>query len=250
MHATVQKVLISTLIALLTGCETMHSATVENGAATDGASLYQRAIADAAIASQDKIRPLQPIPATSTMRVVAWVGASANYCANGQAECEFTVGGSGIWVSLDGEVQKKCAGWKLAGDPLRERLEQLLGLPPNQPAQYQKTKFVVLEIPAGHLQRPCVGLGDDVNGQPTCTVRVKPAQGISSLDFVGGQMASSYISTKSGSPGYPFTRLGYTYDWNPASSDHYGASEFILTPGTQAALKAQMPTDAYCSTSG
>jgi hypothetical protein len=238
------KAAIASLFVLLAGCESMSMHT--GSAGTDSASLYQRAIVDAAVASQDKVRPLLPIPVTDTVRVAAWVGASSNYCPDGKTDCQFTVGGSGIWVSLDGEVQKKCVGWGLSGDPLRERLEQLLGLPPNQPVQYQKTKFVVFEIPNGHLQRPCVGLGDDMNGQPACSIRVKSSPAISSIDFVGGQMASSYIATTSGAPGYPYTRLGYTYDWSPASTDHYGASEFILVPGTTATLKAQMNTDAYC----
>jgi len=241
-------VLAASLFVLLAGCESMHQqASTANTANADSTSLYQRAIADAAVASQDKVRPLMPVPSTDTVRVAAWVGASSNYCSGTQTNCQFTVGGSGIWVSLDGEVQKKCTAWRLNGDPLRERLEQLLGLPPNQPTQYQKTKFVVFDIPAGHLQRPCVGLGDDINGQPTCSVKIKSSQAVSSIDFVGTQMASSYISTTSGAPGYPYTRLGYTYDWSPASTDHYGASEFILVPGTVAMLKEEVSTDAYCT---
>lgn len=241
------KVLFTVAVALLAGCDSMPLTHGE--APATNASLYQRSIADSAIANQDKVRPLMAIPATDTVQVVAWVSASSQLCGTGDTQCQFTISGSGMFVSLDNEVQKKCVTWGLSGDPLRERLEQLLGLPPNQPVQYQKTKFVVLAAPAGHLQRPCVGMGDDVDGHPTCSVKVKASPAISPLDFVGGQMASSYISTTSGAPGYPFTRLGYTYDWSPASSDHYGASEFILVPGTVATVKSQASTDAYCAAS-
>lgn len=231
-------------LAVLTGCSTLPASHGDDSA--DSAKLYQRAIGDAAIASQDKVRPLLAIPATDTVTVVTWVGASSQFCPNGDNQCQYTVGAGGIWVSLAGEVQNKCTSWGISGDALRKRLEQLLGLPPNQPPQYQKTRFVVLTAPSGHLQRPCVGLGDSADGPPTCSVRVKSSPAISPLAFVGGQMASSYIDVTSGSPGYPFTRLGYTYDWSPTSADHYGASEFILVPGTVATVKAQISTDEYC----
>lgn len=238
-------VIIVGSLAILAGCGALPSNHVDDPAGS--ARLYQRAIGDAAIASQDKVRPLLAIPATDTVTVVTWVGASSQFCANGENQCQYTVGSGGIWVSLDGEVQNKCASWGISGDALRKRLEQLLGLPPNQPPQYQKTRFVVLSAPSGYLQRPCVGLGDSADGPPTCSVRVKASPAISPLAFVGGQMASSYIDVTSGSPGYPFTRLGYTYDWSPVSADHYGASEFILVPGTVATVKAQMSTDEYCA---
>jgi len=233
------------LIAFLGGCCAVPAAHTD--APADSAGLYRRAISDSAIASQEKVRPLLAIPPTDTMQVVAWVSASSQFCAGGGTECQYTVGSNGMFVSLDGEVKNKCLAWELSGDALRKRLEQLLGLPPDQPVQYQKSSFVVLTIPSGHLQRPCAGLGDSVDGRPTCSLRVKSSPEVSPLEFLGGQMAGSYIAVTSGSPGYPFTRLGYTYDWSPASADHYGASEFILVPGTVATVKGQMSTDAYCT---
>jgi hypothetical protein len=233
------------LVSVLGGCCAVPVAHTD--APADSAGLYLRAIGDSAIASEAKVRPLLAIPQTDTVQVVAWVSASSQFCAGGGNQCQYTVGKNGTFVSLDGEVKNKCLAWELSGDALRKRLEQLLGLPPDQPVQYQKSSFVVLAIPSGHLQRPCAGLGDNVDGHPTCSIRLKSSPEISPLEFLGGQMAGSYISVTSGSPGYPFTRLGYTYDWSPVSADHYGASEFILVPGTVATVKAQMSTDEYCA---
>lgn len=32
---------------------------------------------------------------------------------------------------------------------------------------------------------------------------------------------------------YPWTRMGYTYDWEENSTDHMGVSEFVIVPGTE-----------------
>ena len=68
-------------------------------------------------------------------------------------------------------------------------------------------------------------------------------------NFVGQQMAAAYIADSPTGPGYPYTRLGYTYDWHPeaAARGHYGASEFVVDVGTTATVLAQYSTDAYCA---
>ena len=51
-------------------------------------------------------------------------------------------------------------------------------------------------------------------------------------------------------PGYPYTRLGYTYDWGVAANvPHYGASEFLVMPNSTATARAIIDTDAYCKAS-
>ena len=45
--------------------------------------------------------------------------------------------------------------------------------------------------------------------------------------------------------GYPWTRLGYTYDWNPASP-RYGASEYVVRKGSKVTVTEKQPTAAYC----
>jgi hypothetical protein len=45
--------------------------------------------------------------------------------------------------------------------------------------------------------------------------------------------------------GYPWTRLGYTYDWAPGASG-IGASEFVTRKEMPVIVKAKVPTVAYC----
>ncbi|MEI7824735.1 MAG: hypothetical protein WCI01_05505 [Chlorobiaceae bacterium] len=47
-----------------------------------------------------------------------------------------------------------------------------------------------------------------------------------------------------GTNGYPWTRLGYTYDWGD-SRRHIGLSEFVIMPGATVEIKAIAPTTEY-----
>jgi hypothetical protein len=38
--------------------------------------------------------------------------------------------------------------------------------------------------------------------------------------------------------GFPWTRLGYTYDWTPGAADHVGVTEFIVAKGAAAILES------------
>ena len=45
--------------------------------------------------------------------------------------------------------------------------------------------------------------------------------------------------------GYPWTRLGYTYDWAPDASER-GASEFVIPAETTVQVASFTTTDEYC----
>lgn len=47
--------------------------------------------------------------------------------------------------------------------------------------------------------------------------------------------------------GFPFTRLGYTYDWNPDNEDHVGVSEYVVRKNTRVLVLDNVPTEDYCS---
>jgi hypothetical protein len=208
--------------------------------------LYERALADAAVATPAKALALRPIPQQPTVEVVSWVVGDRRPC-EGPA-CRFIVGDSRMWVTLAGEVQETCRNWKLQGDALRVRLEQLLGLPPNTPERWRKTHVLTLEVPRQALDRPCFGELNDAQGLPRCTLRPSPHADPALTQFVSSQMASVWVHGEPQGPGYPFTRLGYTYDWYPgaASRGRYGASEFVIKPRTQVVVRAEAATDSYC----
>ena len=215
---------------------------------TDSHSAYAAALADAAVASPGKVVALRPLPADPAVAMVSWVTDQRAPCARDALPCEMKVGADRLWVTLAGEVQGLCSHWGLQGDALRYRLEQLLGLPTNSPPQYRKTQFVILEIPRESIERPCLGVRDNASGQPVCTIDAQVDTPPAMRNFVGQQMASAYVMDNPKGPGYPYTRLGYTYDWaGNALPSHYGASEFVVAPGSVVKAVQIVATDDYCA---
>jgi hypothetical protein len=208
---------------------------------------YEAAIRDAAVASPAEIHPLRPLPPGPSVSMVAWVSERSAPCPAGATPCTLTVGENRLWATVAGEVQARCRSWKLLGAPLRRRLEQLLGLPPDPPPLYRKVLFALLEVPRERVERPCLGVDETDPSHPSCTLYAQGATSADLLGFVGQQMAGSYV-LDGPQPGYPYTRLGYTYDWHPAAgaTGHYGASELVVMPGTAVIVTAQIATDDYC----
>ncbi|HYW58635.1 MAG TPA: hypothetical protein VE934_16925 [Polaromonas sp.] len=212
-------------------------------------ALYEAAIADAAVASPRKVSPLMPLPAGDKVRVVSWVTENRMPCKPPESACPTTTPPAPIWVTLAGEVRARCSAWGLRGNALRQRLEQLLGLPLDPPPQFRKARFVTMEVARERLDRPCLGI-DETNPQsPVCTVGIQANSAPDVRDYVLRQMADSFVVGGPAGPGYPFTRLGYTYDWNPVNArpNHYGASEFLVQANTPATVIAQQDTDDYCA---
>ena len=216
--------------------------------ALDSRAAYKAAISDAAVASPSKILPLQALPAGDRIAVVSWVSERKTPCAKDTLPCEVSIGKNPVWVTLSGEVQTICRAWNLRGDALRRRLEQLLGMPMDPPPQYRMVAFAEFSVPRESIERPCLGVDETNPAHPTCTIDAQPGTPIQLRTFVGQQMADSYVVDNPKGPGYPYTRLGYTYDWAPtASAKHYGASEFIIKPMSATRVIKVIPTDDYCA---
>ncbi len=227
----------------LSGCAAVAPSGMPSGAA------YEAAIADAAVASPRKVSALMPLPAGDKVRVVSWVTENRTPCKAPDTSCATTTPPDRIWVTLAGEVQARCRAWGLKGDALRQRLEQLLGLPLDPPPQFRKARFVTMEVARDRLDRPCLGIDETSPQSPVCTVGIQASRAPDVRDYVLKQMADSFVVGGPNGPGYPFTRLGYTYDWNPinAQPNHYGASEFLVQASTSASVINQQETDAYCA---
>jgi hypothetical protein len=61
------------------------------------------------------------------------------------------------------------------------------------------------------------------------------------------QMLSSYIVAQPVlADGYPWTRMGYTYNWKPGA-DRYGASEYVLRKNAVVTINQVVPYREYCA---
>lgn len=147
------------------------------------------------------------------------------------------------WVTAAPELQKFCSAYQPdEATPLTLRLEKLLGLPPHN----GKTKVVEMWMPADQLFRPSP---DPEIDDHTAELKMPPAKDFTSeadyeahRDWFNLQRSLSYDEKN----GYPWTRLGYTYDWGNPDSE-VGLSEFVTWAKTPVTIKQVATTEDYCS---
>jgi hypothetical protein len=139
-----------------------------------------------------------------------------------------------VWVTTAPEVKNFC---KTLKENKTLRLEQLLGLPP----QAGKTKFVEMWVKPDDLFRP--------SADPEITDSEAETEFWTTNRFV--KVSDEYITWYNdlkqqsyGANGYPWTRLGYTYDWGN-NRRHIGLSEFVIMPGATVEINSISSTTDY-----
>lgn len=212
---------------------------------------YQKAVGDAAlpqpweVAALTPVTPDQPdlqwklIDGEPHVRVVSWK-SRIEYYQNDAQSGRYNTGNYPIWVTLAPQLQARCQspqfGRKMG---VNLRLQQLLGLPPTT----QYTHFVVFWVRPVDLFRPCIDaeISDDrcQYGWTGNSVAADHTQWINDL-----RLASYYSATWTDN--YPWTALGYTYDWHPRSRDHVGLSEYVIAQNAQVVVDGIYTTSEYC----
>jgi hypothetical protein len=118
------------------------------------------------------------------------------------------------------------------------RLEQLLGLPPEN----GKTKFVELWVSPKDLFRPSP---DPEVSDHEAELNFPESDRFITVNEEYRQWFLSLKQRSYGADGYPWTRLGYTYDWgNP--NHEIGVSEFVIRAGAEVMIHAILNTMDYC----
>jgi hypothetical protein len=253
MHTPVSLRLVSLLAALLLGaCAPAVSAPSGPSPAAPLADVYAQAVANAAVYEPGNVFALFPIvpDAQGNVRVVTLT--TWNYAPGEQPL------GRDIWVTAVPEVRDSCAGW--TDDDLKMRLRQLLGLRPADSVSH----FVEMTVPVAAMFRPTVDPAvttlhpcpADQVGSGSCGLQFPPSVQPAHVEWMARQMLSSWKlpdgypasaggGGADGTLGYPWTRLGYTYNWHPGSP-RYGASEYLVRGGTQIRVDRTTPVAAYC----
>lgn len=210
---------------------------------------YLRAVKDAEIAEPAEIsHELVPIVAhnpdlvwqgkrgESPILVVTWTAADIY---DGKVPSQ--IAKSEVWVTVAPELKNFCRKLNLSSEKLTLRLKQLLGLP----LKPQKTDLVEIWADPEDLFRP--------SPDPEITDRE------AGLDFPKSDkfltVADDHICwfnknkrtsyTIEEYP-YPWTRLGYTYDWGNPKSE-IGLSEFVIRKGARMQIHSVVKVDAYCN---
>lgn len=201
---------------------------------------YNAAIYDSSVYRFSNLRPLVPLKFDADKRATVVSLTDFPYT---KGDTPLPVD---LWVTVVPEVQKICQGF--SGD-LSMRLRQLLGLHPAK----KFTNFVVISVSEGSIFRPTPNpdpatvLPCSANIPANCGEAFPDNVTKEHLRWIAEQMLSHYVISESPliPVGYPWTRLGYTYDWKPGANK-YGASEYVIKKGSTIKVLEIIPYQTYC----
>jgi hypothetical protein len=202
---------------------------------------YVRAIDNAMIAkSRDRYDHLTPIRDNNTE--LFWKGEGANRSVlmviftrfNSSYPIGQTVNTSwgDTWVTVGLEIKGFFRDRVTEGTNLTLRVAQLLGLPPDTKNEF----FVEAWVKPLDLFRPSPDNEiNDTDAQLTFPAGVNASY----VKWFNGNIIYSYYPKN-----FPWTRLGYTYDWGNSNSD-VGLSEFVIKKGSIIEVKSISTVDQY-----
>jgi hypothetical protein len=211
-----------TALLLLAGCTTQ-------AASSDTLSdLYQKSIIAAAIKRPDYARTLQPIDMSKPVVTVVHVQPYPTIDTS-----RFT------WVAAPDALRRLCQG---KPDPLLA-IQQALGLPPEK---RDDVKIFSFDVQPANMFRPCASSPDIATTQCSVDLPAAPNGNQAAAEhFVLKQMMDSYRNGFN-NPGYPFTAMGWSYDWDPGSRTHQGVSEYVVKPGATISNVTSVSPAAFC----
>lgn len=202
---------------------------------------YVNAIDDAMIADDSEIDShLTPITENNSnliwqgnssdkkVLVVVWTKYNSSYPV-GQ---NVTTYWGDTWVTVAPELKNFFKAHPVSKQYIRLRVAQLLGLPPDSKDDY----FAEVWVKPQDIFRPSPDNEiNDTTAQLDFPSSVDPAY----EKWFNDNIIGSYFPKK-----YPWTRLGYTYDWgNPYS--HVGLSEFVIKNNSEIIVKSVQTTNDY-----
>lgn len=151
------------------------------------------------------------------------------------------------WFTAVPQVKEFCQQYQAVDsnipDPieLSLRLQQYLGLILNKYST--KTHFVEMWVKEEDLMRPCI---DGEINDSSCNLLPVPVPDTNPV--VKTIYTNSYTNAKK--EYYPWSGLGYTYDWGNPEKPHEGPSEFIINPTPEKPVEVEVvsvtPTQEYC----
>jgi hypothetical protein len=152
------------------------------------------------------------------------------------------------WVTIVPELQTICRHF--TGD-VAMQVRELLGLPPD----HQIPNAVVMKVRSTDIFRPTPDPTPWTLcpcGNPTasdCSFDPAVQCGNSFPKDVAPShvqwIAATTLSVRQMPHGFPWTHLGYTYNWKPGA-DPYGASEYVVRKGTQIVAFTKFSLGDYC----
>ncbi len=146
-------------------------------------------------------------------------------------------------------------------DQLRDTLAMILGLPIPKGRIVLQDRIITFKVPKNRILRPA--FNPDPNTDKVAStenfVYVKDfTYTVNSTSYTGScgycvwfanKSKETFLDTEKSeitNTHYPFTGLGYTYDWRKSAKEpNYGLSEFIVIPNTDITIVESMPLVDY-----
>ncbi|HEX5717155.1 MAG TPA: hypothetical protein VF179_13405 [Thermoanaerobaculia bacterium] len=162
-----------------------------------------------------------------------------------------------VWLTAVPYLQEDCRGWNLPPQDLPLRTAQVLGTPP--PAEGGNDSFVQMWVDPRTFFRPCpdpeitdrecqVSLdGRAVDRSGGCPWSKDQLSGafVRVSDEHIDWMCANWEGTYKGTNKFPWTALGYTFDWGDLLHPQ-GQSEYVAPPGTTVWIESISSMEEYC----
>jgi hypothetical protein len=152
------------------------------------------------------------------------------------------------WISIPAQLQEHCRG---KPDAVLA-IQQILGLPP-APAPTRPDhswQVIMFSVPRQALFRPCPG-GTDIGAGRCSAGDVAPDLDEATARFLLRQLWTSYrVGPTPADDGYPFTGMGWSYNWDPASPTHVGIAEYVVRPGAPVRDAVATTPSQFCNATG
>lgn len=168
--------------------------------------------------------------------MVSWKGDDAYYRPYLNPDSTFyPTGNWPIWVTAAPQILQRMKSEKYFDAD--RRLKELLGLPPNSQYNY----FIEFWVKAEDLFRPCP---DNEITDTQCDVCFPDDVDSTYKAWVNQSRIDRYYPCDLYDQ-YPWTALGYTYDWNVNNTSHVGLSEFVIGKDKEIKVAAIYTTAEY-----
>lgn len=138
-----------------------------------------------------------------------------------------------VWTFTGGELADWYSEHKDGVTDWPTRLKQLIGLTPDNEA----THFTAMWVNPEDVFRPAYV---QETGEVQMTSDLPENTDEDFKEWFDGNIVWSYFDSA-----YPWTRLGYTYDWAADAEDEYGLSEFLVKDGSEVTVAYTSTTDVF-----
>jgi hypothetical protein len=212
-------------------------------------TIYRAAVRDAEVPEPEEISkaltailPGDPklLWQDGRVKVVTWLSYDTYDNLAGQS---YTTGNWYTWVTVVPEIIAFFANHPTSRQCAPMRIAQLLGMPPGT----RNSRFAELWVDPRDLFRP--GADPEITDHEAEIDFPDTFNPFLTISPDYKVWFNDRVATTYGEDGYPWTRLGYTYDWSPRSPET-GLSEFVLRPHSTVIVGGVKSTQTYIPTTG